>query len=145
MTRDQSGGRRRRFLGVDLGSVRVGLAVSDPLGMLAQPLDVVSLEDAASAIAERIAELEVDEIIVGMPLNMDGSHGPAADAATAFADELRASTNLPVSCFDERLSTVEAERAMRSAGTSSKGQRGKVDKVAAALVLQAYLDSRRIR
>ena len=134
-----------RVLGIDLGSVRVGLAVSDPLGMFAQPLDVVARDDVMTSIAERIDELSVEEIVVGIPLNMDGSHGPGAEAALAFADELRASTGLPVSCFDERLSTVEAERTMRAGGTKAKAQRGVVDKVAAAIVLQAYLDSRQRR
>jgi putative Holliday junction resolvase len=134
-----------RVLGVDLGSVRVGLAVSDPTGLLAQPLAVVPRDEATDAIVEQIAELGVEAIVVGIPFNMDGSRGPAADEADAFAISLREVTGLEVTCWDERLSTVEAERSMRAGGKNARAQRGVVDKVAAALVLQAYLDSRRSR
>jgi len=132
-----------RVLGVDIGTVRVGLAVSDPDGVLASPLDVVPREGAEAEIAERTRNLEVDEIVVGIPLCMDGSHGPAADAAEAFARALEGAIGVPVARFDERLSTKEAERAMRAGGSNARKQRGVVDKVAAALVLQAFLDSRR--
>jgi putative holliday junction resolvase len=132
-----------RVLGIDLGTVRVGLAVSDPDGVLAQPLDVVPREGATDAIADRSRELEVGEVVVGIPLRMDGSHGPEADAADDFASALEASLGLPVARWDERLSTKEAERSMRAAGTNSRKQRGVVDKVAAAMVLQSFLDSRR--
>jgi putative Holliday junction resolvase len=137
-----------RVLGVDLGSARVGLALSDPEGLTAQPLEV--LKDAGpegfvGLVAGRARELEVAEIVVGLPLRLDGRRGPEAEAAEAFAKELEAETSIPVRLWDERLSTVEAERAMRTAGIKAKRQRGSVDKVAAALVLSAYLDSRRSR
>lgn len=132
-----------RVLGVDLGTVRVGLAVSDPEGLMAQPLDVIASADAVEAIAERARELEVAEIVVGIPLRMSGARGPEAEAAEEFARSLEEATDLPVRRWDERLSTVEAERAMRAAGASARKQRGVVDKVAAALILDAYLESRR--
>jgi putative Holliday junction resolvase len=137
-----------RVLGVDLGSTRVGLALSDPDGVVAQPLEVLTGAGAdgfAAAVAERARELGAAEIVVGIPLRLDGGHGPEADAAEAFARLLEEKTALPVHRWDERLSTVQAQRAMRSAGANTRRQRGVVDKVAAALVLGAYLDSRRHR
>jgi putative Holliday junction resolvase len=137
-----------RVLGVDLGSTRVGLAVSDPEGLTAQPLEVHKRrdgEDLVAVVARRASELEVGEIVVGIPLRMDGAHGPEADAAESFALRLEKATSLPVRRWDERLSTVEASRAMRSAGADARRQRGVIDKVAAALVLGAYLESRRPR
>ncbi len=132
-----------RVLGIDIGTVRVGLAVSDPTGSIAQPLDVIARADAVDDIVRLTRELQVEEIVVGIPLRMDGAAGPEAREAETFADEIAHRTGLRVSRFDERLSTVEAGRAMRSAGSSSRHQRGRVDKVAAAVVLQAFLDSRR--
>lgn len=137
-----------RVLGVDLGSARVGLAVSDPEGIVARPLEVLEgleTEGFASAIAERARDLEVSEIVVGIPLRMNGDRGPEAMAAEEFARRLEESVEVPVRRWDERLSTVEAERAMRAAGKDARAQRGVVDKVAAALVLGAYLESRRPR
>ncbi len=132
-----------RVLGGDLGSVRVGLAVSDQSGAVALPLEVVPRPDACDAIVERVGELGVEEIVVGIPLRMDGTRGPEADAAEAFADELELASALPVARWDERLSTKQAERSMRAGGSNSRKQRGTVDKVAAALILQSYLDSKR--
>jgi putative Holliday junction resolvase len=130
---------------VDLGSARVGLALSDPLGATAQPLEVIDATDATAQIVERIRDLEVTEIVVGIPFRLDGSRGPEAEQAEMFAHELEDLTGLPVTRWDERLSTVEAERTMRAGGTNARRQRGVVDKVAAAVVLQAYLESRRQR
>lgn len=131
------------MLGVDIGSVRVGLAVSDAGGVIAQPLSVVPRATALDEIVHRTRDLEVGEIVVGIPLRMDGSRGPEAEEAESFARDLESQTELPVARWDERLSTVQAQRAMRSGGVDARGQRGNVDKVAAAVVLQAFLDSRR--
>jgi putative Holliday junction resolvase len=131
-----------RVLGVDIGSVRIGLAVSDPEGITAQPLEVLKGADA-KAVADRARELDVEEIVVGIPLRLDGTRGPEVEAAESFARELEAESSLPVHRWDERLSTVEAERAMRAGGRSARKQRGVVDKVAAAIILGAYLESRR--
>ncbi len=133
-----------RVLGVDLGAARIGLAASDPMGITAQPLDVIPNDgDPCTAVAQRAAEIGADEIVVGLPVRLDGTKGPAAEAAESFAGELRSATGLQVTLWDERLSTVEAQRAMQAGGSNSRKQRGRVDKVAAALFLQSFLDSRR--
>ena len=129
-----------RVLSVDLGSARIGLAVSDPEGLLAQPLDVIAND--AEAI-EHVAAIDADEIVVGLPIHMNGTRGPEAEAAEAFAEELRVKTGKKVTLWDERLSTVEAQRTMRSGGTNARKQKGRVDKVAAAVFLQSFLESRR--
>jgi putative pre-16S rRNA nuclease len=135
-----------RVLGVDLGSARVGLALSDPAGLTAQPLEVLrttEVDDVADAVADRVRELEADEVVVGIPIRMNGTRGPEAEAAEAFAQRLESRAGVPVHRWDERLSTKQAEGVMRSAGADARRQRGTVDKVAAAIVLQAYLESRR--
>ena len=126
-----------RVLCVDYGTVRIGLAVSDPLGATAQPLEVVSdIED----VVERARELEVAEIVVGLPLRTSGEEGPEAEAAREFARDVEEASGIPVHLWDERLSSVQAERVM---GGDSRKRRGSVDKVAAAIVLQNFLDARR--
>ncbi len=129
-----------RVLAVDLGSARIGLALSDPEGLLALPLDVIPNDEHALAA---IAAIEPDEIVVGLPIHMNGTRGPEAAAAEAFAEKLREATGKDVTLWDERLSTVEAERTMRAGRTSARKQRGRVDKVAAAVFLQSFLESRR--
>jgi putative Holliday junction resolvase len=132
-----------RSLGVDLGKVRVGLAVSDPQGMFAQPLAVVPRDAATEEIAFHAAHLEVEQIVVGIPVRLDGEWGPEAEEAESFASALGHRTGLPIELWDERLSTKEAERVMRAVGKKAREQRGVVDKVAAAIILQSFLDSRR--
>lgn len=129
-----------RVLAIDLGAARIGLAVSDPEGLVAQPLDVIANDQNAF---DTLAEMEADEFVVGLPVRMNGTRGPEAEAAEAFANRLRMQTGKDVTLWDERLSTVEAERTMRSGGTRAKQQRGRVDKVAAAVFLQSFLESRR--
>lgn len=134
-----------RILCVDYGRSRVGLAVSDPLGATAQPLEVVdrpkkgSLLDAVLEVATRVG---AEEIVVGLPLRMDGGEGPSAQAARQFAEAMSERTDVPIVLWDERLSTVEASRRMRSAGVKARDQRGTVDKVAAAVVLRSYLETK---
>src|SRR2546423_853747 len=99
-----------RVLAVDLGAARIGLAMSDPGGLVAQPLDVIANDDGA---IDAIATLGADEFVVGLPIRMNGTRGPEAEAAEAFAQLLRERTNKPVTLWDERFSTVEAERTMR--------------------------------
>lgn len=124
----------------------MGLAVSDPLGATAQPLEVVarpkkgSLVDAVLGVAARV---EAEEIVVGLPLRLDGEEGPSAEAARQFAEAMSGRTEVPVVLWDERLSTKEASRRMRSAGVKAREQRGAVDKVAAAVVLRSYLEAKR--
>jgi putative holliday junction resolvase len=135
-----------RILGVDVGAIRIGLALSDPLGVTAQGLEVVSVSEssAVEVVVDRARKHEVDEIVVGIPIRMDGTHGPEAKSAEEFARELEEASGLTVTRWDERLSTKEAARAMQAAGSNSRKQRGVIDKVAAAIFLQAYLESRRI-
>ena len=129
-----------RVLCVDYGTKRIGLAVSDPLGATAQPLAVVADVDE---VVEQARDLGVSEIIVGLPLRTTGESGPEAEAARAFARDLEEASGIGVQLWDERLSSVEAERVMAAQGVRARDRRGSVDKVAAAIVLQSFLDSRR--
>jgi putative Holliday junction resolvase len=129
-----------RVLCVDYGTARIGLAVSE--GKVALPLDVIPGSDAAvDDIAARARELEVTDIVVGLPLRTNGTSGPEASGAREFARLLEDVTGLAVHLWDERFSSVEAERVMRARGADARRQRGSVDKVAAAIVLQSYLDA----
>lgn len=132
-------------VGLDLGSVRIGVAASDPSGSLAVPVetvrrDVVAVERIAALVAER----EPLEVVVGLPRSLSGADGPAAAGARAWAAELAKRLDpTPVRLVDERLSTVAAARGLRDAGVSGRKARGVVDQVAAAVFLQAALDAER--
>jgi putative Holliday junction resolvase len=134
-----------RALGIDLGSKRIGVAVADSAGTLATPYEVVARTGDRARDHRRIAELaqetEAEQLVVGLPLSLDGSEGPAAQAARAEVDELRAATGLPVTTWDERLTTVTADQQL--AHLDGRARRAVVDKVAAAVMLQAWLDHRR--
>lgn len=135
-----------RVLAVDPGSKRVGLALSDPSGTIAQALTTVAAEphDTLSARLAAIArEKEAERIVVGLPRRMDGSYGPEAAAARKLAHGLRAESRLPVDMFDERLTTVAAERSLVQSDMRRAARRDKIDQVAAALLLQSYLDRKR--
>jgi len=130
-----------RVMAVDLGSARTGVAVSDELGMLAQPWKTLPGGEAAlEAVVAAAEEIKPVRILVGLPRNMDGSYGPAAVAAQAFAENLRARVTCPVDLWDERLTTVAAQRALRDSGRKARDQRGVVDQVAAQILLQSWLD-----
>lgn len=135
-----------RALGIDLGSKRIGIAVSDRSGTIASALTVLARSGSVNrdhrAIAALVAEEEAEAVVVGLPLNMDGSHGPAARAATLEAEALATVVGVPVTMFDERRTTVTADRAMIEARMGAKARRKVVDKVAAAVMLQTWLDSR---
>lgn len=132
-----------RVLAVDPGTVRVGLAVSDPLGMTAQPLEVVAASQAVSRVVEVCGELGVDTIVVGLPITENGEEGAAAEMARRLADELAAATELEVVTVDERYTSRMAESVMLDAGVRRSGRREKLDKVAAAVLLAGFLESRR--
>ena len=120
------------------------MAASDELKLLAQPMEFIPAEsfDAVLVRLRRlIVEKDVELIVIGMPRNMDGSHGPAAVAVRDFVDRLRNQITVPLVTWDERLSTVQAHRLLRQAGHRAKQQKGKVDASAAAILLQSYLDS----
>lgn len=134
-----------RILGIDLGEVRVGLALSDEMGWTAQPFEVIKRQNDAQVldeIARIVTEQEVGELVVGMPFNMNGSEGPRALLARTFIEELTERLHLPVHPVDERLSTVFAERALLEADMRRDKRKRVIDKVAAAVILQGYLDSR---
>jgi putative Holliday junction resolvase len=139
-----------RALGVDLGSVRIGLALSDPARILASPLSVLrrAKNDHAAdhrAILETAYENDVTTIVVGMPLSLSGGKGPAARAAVAEIAELEAAAGpgIEVVAHDERLTTVSAERSLDEAGVRGRDRTAVVDKVAAAIMLQSWLESPR--
>jgi len=135
-----------KVLGIDFGDRRIGVAASDALGLTAQPVTVLQRQSLAEDIA-RIAELanrrRAQTIVVGLPLNMDGSAGPAARRARRFAAALRRELGLAVELWDERLTTVEAERVLIASGERRARRRQLRDSVAAAIILQAYLDAQR--
>jgi putative Holliday junction resolvase len=135
-----------RILALDPGSRRIGLAVSDPTGTLAQPLSAVERagsRDWTEYIAALAEELEVVEIVVGLPRHMDGSEGQSAADARQMAEMLRTRAKVPVVLWDERLTTVAAERMFRESGVKTPRARRHIDSVAAVLILQGYLDHRK--
>jgi len=132
-----------RFLGVDVGKARIGLALADDVLRTARPLRTVARRADAAPLAdigETAREFEVTQLVVGLPLNMDGTEGPAARHARGFAAKLAAALGLPAALQDERLSTFEAERRLRERGVSGKDVRAQVDAEAAAVILQEWLD-----
>jgi putative Holliday junction resolvase len=133
----------KRILGIDYGTARIGLALSDELQMLAHPAETIvcaKTPNPSARIGQIVREKEVELILVGLPRNMDGSLGPSAQAAQGFAEKLRELQLCEVRTWDERLSTVAAHRALREAGKTTRQTRGYVDQVAAQMLLQSYLD-----
>ena len=134
-----------RALGLDLGTKRVGVAIGDRTGTIASPLQVLqrsgSVKRDHEAIAKLVAEEEADIVVVGLPLNMSGSSGPAAQAAIDEAAALATVVAVPVVTFDERRTTVTADRAMMEANMRAQARRRIVDKIAAAVMLQNWLDA----
>jgi putative holliday junction resolvase len=137
-----------RVMAVDPGSKRVGLAVSDPTETIAQALATIPAEPA-DTLPSRLAEIaksqDAQRIVVGLPLRLDGTHGPEAAAARRLAHGLRQATGLPVEMVDERLTTAAAERSLIAGGVRRAKRRLSVDRVAATLLLQGHLDSRGAR
>lgn len=133
----------KRFLGIDPGDVRMGLAISDELGMLAHPLETVQVgkTDGVDRVAQIVAEKGVSAIVVGMPRNMDGTYGPASEKAKALIEKLKARLTCRVIAWDERLTTVSAQKQLQAAGRNAKQQRGVIDQAAAQVLLQSWLDA----
>ena len=134
-----------RAVGVDLGESRIGVAVSDSAGQIATPYEVLHRTDSRDEdhrrIAAIVADVEAEVLIVGLPLSLDGTEGKAAQAARDEADQIQALFPIPVEMHDERFTTVEAEHRLKEQNLNARAQRKVVDKVAAAILLQAWLDS----
>lgn len=135
-------------MGLDVGSKTVGIAVSDPMGWTAQGIEIIRIDEANGEfgfkrVEELIAEYGVTKFVVGLPKNMNNSIGPRAEASMAYGDQLIELFGLPVEYQDERLTTVQAERMLIEQANTSRAKRKKViDKVAAVMILQNYLDKK---
>ena len=132
-----------RVLALDLGEARIGVAVSDPLGAVALPAGTIAVAGGVEdlkAVARLVRELDAAAVVVGHPLSLSGERGPAARRAEEFAEGLRMLLHVPVYLQDERLTTVQAERDLRAAGAGGGARRLNVDRAAATLILQAFLD-----
>ncbi|WEG73733.1 Holliday junction resolvase RuvX [Vagococcus intermedius] len=135
-----------RTMGLDVGSKTVGVAISDPLGWTAQGIEIIRINEnegnfGYDRVKELVDEYKVTQLVIGLPKNMNNSIGPRAEASMAYGTEIGTICQLPVAYQDERLTTVEAERMLVEQGNVSRGKRKKViDKLAAVMILQNYLD-----
>lgn len=133
----------KRYIGIDYGKRRVGVAVSDPTGTIARPLETITIGSTGEAVA-RIAELVAAEeavgIVVGLPLNLSGDASELSEDVRRFADKLGAAVSVPIYFEDERLSSRQAEQVLHNHGKKIKGNKGKIDRIAAAVILQTFLD-----
>lgn len=140
-----------RVMGLDFGSKTVGVAISDPLLITAQGIEIIRRKDenklrqTLARIEALIVEYEVTQIVLGLPKNMNATEGERVEKTKEFADRLERRTGLPVSFWDERLTTVAADKAMMEAGIRRENRKDYVDKLAAVLILQGYLDERAMR
>ena len=137
-------------MGIDLGEARIGVAVADTLGMLAHPRETIRVgPKGEKAVLARLVEIakadKIGVVVLGLPRNMNGTEGPAAAKARAFAEKLRAATGCEVRLQDERLTTVAAHKALQASGRNTRQERGVIDQAAAQLILQTYLDSEALR
>jgi putative holliday junction resolvase len=135
-----------RVLGIDVGSVRIGLAISDETYTLATPLATVPNDSRNiwARLAREMEDRDVDRVVIGLPRRLDGSEGEAAALAQQFAAKLAQRTALPIELWDERFTTTIAERSLIESGVRRKRRREVIDAVAAAVLLQSWLDARRI-
>lgn len=135
-----------RIMGLDVGSKTVGIAISDPLGFTAQGLEIIKIDEdkeefGFERLGELVKEYKVDTFVVGLPKNMNNTSGPRVEASQAYGQKIEELFNIPVKYQDERLTTVQAERMLIEQADVSRGKRKKViDKLAAQLILQNYLD-----
>ena len=135
-----------RVMGLDVGSKTVGVAISDPLGFTAQGVEIIKIDEEAEEIGfdrlgELVKEYKVEKFVVGLPKNMNNTEGPRVEASKAYGDKIKEIFGIPVDYQDERLTTVQAERMLVEQADVSRGKRKKViDKLAAQLILQNYLD-----
>lgn len=136
-----------RFLGLDPGERRIGVAISDATGTIASPVEFIDVraEDPEARIRDLCGEWSISEIVVGLPLSLDGTEGPAAVRSRVFGERVREVTGVPVTYHDERFTTVTAEQALLEGGVKRRSRTTKRDQVAAALMLQGFLDWRKYR
>ena len=136
-----------RIIGLDVGDRRIGVAMSDPLGLTAQRLVTLERHGGAAqdvaAIVRLVQEHAAEAVVVGLPLTLRGEHGPQAKKVTAFCELLRRHTPMPVHLLDERLTTAQGQRALLETDTSRRKRKTLIDQVAAQLILQQYLDAQR--
>lgn len=138
---------RPRVLGLDVGSKRIGVAISDPLGITAQGLDTIQRKNKRQdfeQLARLLEQYEVAEIVVGYPLRLSGAEGIQSEKMQAFAEELRNKFGLPVHLWDERLTSTQANRVLRETDLSIKKRGEAVDRIAAVLILQSWMEARGI-
>lgn len=133
----------KRALGIDYGDARIGLALSDEVGFMAHPLETIHLKkvEPIARIAEVISKHDVETLVIGLPRNMDGSYGPSAEKVRTFADRLRARVANPIVLWDERMTTLEAQRDLHAAGRDTRSSREVIDQAAAQKILQSWMDS----
>lgn len=137
-----------RVLALDVGDRRIGVAISDPSGIVAQPLTVITRQGTAvdvETLRALVTERDVGAIVVGLPLTLRGERGPQAQKVLAWVEHLRRGMPVPVHLLDERLTTVQGERSLRETGTSSRKRKQVIDQVAAQLLLQHFLETPRQR
>lgn len=138
--------KQMRLLGIDIGEKRIGVAMSDIFGSIASPVRVIQRQDIETDIGlinDIIKEYNISEIVAGLPRNMNGSLGQKAAQITEFTDNLKEKINIPVTMWDERLTTVAGERVLLQGNVSRKKRKKVIDKIAACIILQSYLDSLR--
>ena len=134
-----------RTMALDVGEVTLGVAISDELGITAQPITTIDrrgIKHDLRSIAELVTKHEIGTIVVGLPLRLSGLVGSSAESALEFAERVRARVNLPVVTWDERYSTMQAERVLLEGDASRRKRREVINQIAAAIILQSYLDSR---
>lgn len=132
----------KKILGVDLGSVRIGLALSDELGWMAHPWQTLSRSpQSVKEIAQLVEEKNITHVVIGLPRKLDGTYGPAAEQCRTFAQELQQETPAKVALWDERFTTAMASRQLQEAGRNQKQQRAIIDQAAAQQILQDWLDA----
>ena len=132
-----------RLLGIDFGTVRIGLSLSDPTGTLASPLPFLANNSPQQVISAITALIEIHQItglVIGMPRNMDGTYGPSAQKVKDFIAEMKKNISLPIQAIDERLTTAQASKQLSGIGLNQKQLRKKIDSSSASLILQQYLD-----
>lgn len=137
-----------RTMGLDVGTKTVGIAISDSLGWTAQGIETIKIDEAVGSfgmkrVKQLTEEYEVTEFVVGYPKNMNNTIGPRGEASEQYAEKLRGKFGLPVVLWDERLTTMAAERVLIEADVSRKKRKSVIDKMAAVMILQGYLDSQK--